>query len=163
MPERTNRRTFLKGTAGAVGMGAVGALASKLELGAASLSANTQATVQTIPVFLVPNGGKKRGMSVLAPPASASAGDNVEWQPMTANIERIVKVQFKDPPNGMPNPFSNSTATIDNPNPATEKKMNKAVLADAAEGTYNYRIFVKEKNRGVHKSDDPPLDIVPSG
>ena len=50
---------------------------------------------------------------------------------------------------------------IDNPNPSTEKKMNKNVLADAAEGTYNYRIFVKEMNKGVHKSDDPPLDIVP--
>jgi hypothetical protein len=163
MPKPTNRRTFLKGTAGAVGIGAVGALATKLKLGPASLSANTQATVETIPVFLVPNGGKKQGMSVLVPPASASAGDNVEWLPKTDNIERIVRVQFKDPPNGTPNPFSNSNATINNPNPSDQAKMNKQVLADAAEGTYNYRIFVKEKNSGVHKSDDPPLDIVPSG
>jgi hypothetical protein len=144
-------------------MGAVGALSSKLELGAASLSANPHQAVQKIPVFLVENGGKKAGKTVLAPAAAASPGDTVEWEPMTAHIERIQKIQFKDPPNGLPNPFSNTNATINNPNAAAEKKMSKGVLADAAEGEYNYRIFVKEVKGGVHKSDDPPLDIVPGG
>jgi hypothetical protein len=169
MPKPTNRRTFLKGTAGAVGVGAVGALATKLKLGAASLSANPQEEPppQRIPVYLVPNGGKKQGMSVLVPPAWASAGDDVEWEPMGDNIERIIWVQFKDRyPDGVvgiPNPFSTSNRTIRNPN-SGEAKMRAPVLADAAIGTYNYRIMVQPIGGGAPvQSDDPPLDIVPSG
>jgi len=163
MPRRTNRRTFLKGTAGAVGMGAVGALSSKLELGAMSLSANTQPAVVEIEVYLVKNGGTKRGKSVLAPGAEASPGDTVIWKAMTSTIKRIQRVHFKDSPNGFPNPFSKTNANIPNPNPAADKNMNKGVLGDADMGQYNYRISVQDVDGPVYKSDDPPLDIVPRG
>jgi len=144
-------------------MGAVGALSSKMELGAASLSANQQGGGETImiPVLLVPNAGSKKGKSVLVPAAAASRQDEVVWEPQTEDIERIVKVKFKAAKgqDALPNPFSDTEAMFDND--GEERRMRKTVLLNAAEGTYWYRIWVKEHNGGVIKSEDPPLDIVP--
>ncbi len=157
MASGPDRRTFVRGAAGAVGLGAVGALSTKLELGAESRSADKNQAVQRIQVLLVPNGGRQAGMSVFVPPASAHRTDRVIWEATTPNIESIKMIRFKEPGPKYPNPFSHTAAAI--PNPGSGSDMELPVLADAPFGHYTYAISVKEVGNGTHHTD-PDLDIV---
>ncbi len=158
MASGPDRRMFLRGAAGAVGMGAVGALATRLELGAASGSADKNQAVQQIQVLLVPNGGKKKGVTLFVPPASAAEKDKVRWVATTPNIERIHKIAFDKPPppDPVPNPFSDTVAEFTN-TPGTED-LELTVLDEVKKTTYHYTIWVKQKNGGMHQLD-PDLDI----
>ncbi len=159
MASGPDRRTFLRGAAGAVGMGAVGALSTRLELGAASRPADKAQAVQKIQVLLVPNGGKKGGMALFVPPASAGVGDKVEWVATTPNIEKIHKIAFNKPPQPpVPNPFSETESVFTNT--SGTKNLKLTVLDDAAEDEYHYTIWVKQVSPGGILKLDPDLDIV---
>jgi len=155
MEQGPNRRTFLRGAAGAVGMGAVGVLAAKIRFAGATEPVGSQA-VQIIPVFVV--GGGKKDPQILVPGAAASPGDTVMWEPRDG-VKRIVKIKFKK---AGKNPFHKTQDTFDNPG---DRGFSKRVLDDTLDDPkkaehFEYEITVKPHD-GPTKTLDPPLDIVP--
>jgi len=157
MPTRSKHLLLL--AAGAVAMGTVGVLSSRLQYAGASEAGNAdegarQQTIQEIPVYLV-SGGKKEAQ-ILVPDAQASRGDEVKWVPKDG-VKKIVWVRF----DSAPNPFHASQKQFDNlPDPA-QKALSRNVLSTAAYGSYKYTIRVLPENPGPPIERDPPLDIVP--
>jgi len=147
-----NRRTFVRGAAGAVGMGAVGALSPALESVGAS-ERRQAATPVKIPVSLEATGrrkGEARQMVLVCPGAVASPGEIVEWDPK-GNLS-ILLVQFK----GGRTPF----LEIELPEPV-KLAVTERTVRKGTEGGYNYLIVAKDAHRTY--ALDPPLDIVPGG
>jgi len=154
MEQGPNRRTFLRGAAGAMGMGAVGVLAAKARFADASEPLDSQA--QVIPVYFV-GGGRKEG-TLLVPDAAAAPGDTVTWEPREG-VRRIVHIKFKEAGR---NPFDNTRDIFRNP--SSGAAFSKGVPDDATvDATHNYRIKVTLEAGGTATSKDPPLDIVPGG
>ncbi len=153
MASRPDRRTFLRGAAGAVGMGAVGAFSSKLEFMRAAEA--FPADTVTIPVFLVPQGklkekGRQR-MKILVPPSAAEAGDDVVWEARDG-VQCIKSIKF------LPDsPFA--TLNIIGACSTAKRNAQGSVRSDAAKKRYTYKIQVTGSN-GRPYTKDPDLDII---
>ncbi len=158
---QVDRRTFVRGTAGMVGMGALAGISTKLGFAREGkprenakepqMQAN-QADVE-IPVTLVekrqkPSNPKKYQLS--CPDAEAENGDTVRWYGHTEGLT-ILLVQFK----GGRSPF----AEIDLPNPSAA---NNRVRNTADHGRYGYLVVASHTANGQTRTYalDPDLDIV---
>ncbi len=153
MASRPDRRTFLRGAAGAVGMGAVGAFSSKLEFMRAAEA--FPADTVTIPVFLVPQGkfrekGRQR-MKILVPPSAANRTDDVVWEARDG-VKCINWIQFRPD-----SPFA--TVDINGACSDSDKNARGSVKSDAAKKTYTYQIKVTGSD-GRPYTKDPDLDII---
>lgn len=161
MSKGPKRLLFLLLAAGAVAMGTVGALSSKLQFASASEAGKAEEGARKpsrveIPVFMVA-GGKKEAQ-ILVPDAEASPEDTVVWVPKDG-VKRILWVKF----DSLPNPFSKTQRQFDNlPDPAV-RALSRKVLSDIDRGTYKYTIKVLPEVPGPPDELDPPLDIVPGG
>ncbi len=179
MASGPDRRTFLRGAAGAVGMGAVGAFSAKLPRATAG-----ELRTQTNPKVNV----KMRNVGTPSSPrwkieiddnATAKQGEVVQWI-ADATVEKIQLVRFKKP-----NPTSPARSPIKWPQPplpgTPQEKLALApgnpwtsglgtpgdpltakVAGDAEKITYTYAIEVKavtDAGGGVHYKD-PDLDII---
>ncbi|UCG74861.1 MAG: hypothetical protein JSV95_08845 [Gemmatimonadota bacterium] len=154
MSDGLDRRTFVRGAAGAIGVGAVGGFTPALGVARVSSRAGQEATDVVIPVTLVQTGrstgrGRPRQWKLSCPPAEASPGEVVEWRAQPGLT--IDLVQFK----GGRSPF----AMVDLPAAALANAPNRTVRTDAA-GRYDYLIVASDADRTY--ALDPPLDIVPA-
>ncbi len=178
MASGPDRRTFLRGAAGAVGMGAVGAFSAKLPRATAG-----ELRTQTNPKVNV----KMRDVGTPSSPrwkieiddnATAKQGEVVQWI-ADATVEKIQLIRFKKPKPSSParspikwsppgggapqeklalapgNPWTSGSGTPGDP-------LTARVAADADKITYTYAIKVKAEasaGGGVHYKD-PDLDII---
>ena len=157
MDTGSNRRAFLRGAAGAAGLGAVGALSSKLEFARAGPVASVAEV--TIPVDLVddsPPSGRKR---ISCPDAYPSPNDKVTWE-ATANVGEIHLVIFKNrSPFGKGRQQKNVLEHPASTPPAARKKLGDTIHRDA-QGKYDYTIVVRDTS-GKTYALDPWLDVGP--
>ncbi|UCG76021.1 MAG: hypothetical protein JSV95_01530 [Gemmatimonadota bacterium] len=172
MGKGLDRRTFVRGAAGAVGMGAVGALSPKLSGAAAPKSGSKagQALDAKITVKLVDKGGGKHGggrpqrWKIDCPDAEAGANSKVTWE-AGAGVSQILVVSFKGR-----SPFRHSGKELQvfRPGDAGTTGGGKpgdpltAQTAGGADGTYTYTIVVQADSNsgGAIHSKDPDLDII---
>jgi len=158
MHKGPRRRLFLLLAAGAVVMGTVGALSSKLQFASASEAerAQEEPRVVDIPVFYVA-GGRHEGQ-ILVPDAKATREDTVVWVPKDG-VRKILSVEFDD----LPNPFSRTQRRFPNDDDPAVRALSGRVERDIADGSYKYTITVRQVAPGRPAERDPPLDIVPGG
>lgn len=141
-----DRRTFVRGAAGAVGVGAVGAFSPKVSSAIGDEPQEEVATVETveIPVDLVSIKVSGQVKKVLVcPDAEASPNDEVQWYTVNDGLT-IVLVQFKGR-----SPFKGKEIL----NPTAKQK----VKGNAA-GTYSYTVVARDVDRTY--ALDPDLDII---
>lgn len=174
MSKGMDRRTFVSGAAGAVGIGAVSAISSRVKLAEAREGVDSiQPGVATVPITVaikdVQNGPKER-WKVDCPNVTASAGDDLEWLP-GANVAEIVLVAFKGRSPFAIGPGSNKqeVAVLEAGGPATASSTTTGALKtvgipSGTEGTYSYTIVVKGQSSPSTLDRafaiDPDLDIV---
>ncbi len=145
MADVLNRRTFVRGAAGAVGVGAVSALSPNMKLGATELG--PQPMPVEIEVELRTRGRKKH---ISCPDASAAKNDNVKWK-IGSGVETIRLVAFKGP-----SPLSEELLE----NTSTGDLDGGSVRGNAPLGRYSYTIVVKEDGGPKSYALDPDLDII---
>ncbi len=154
MDTGSNRRAFLRGAAGAAGLGAVGAFSSKLEFARASERVASQSDV-TIPVKLVDSSppGRKR---VDCPNEWVFPNKNVTWQG-DGSVAEIHLVMFKNR-----SPLGHGRDQTDLlENTATEpdeKKQLEGEIHGKASGLYHYTIVVRDASKKTYALD-PWLDV----
>lgn len=181
MGKGLDRRTFVRGAAGAVGMGAVGTLSSKLPYAAAqeaAQEAEQEAERQPLPASIdvwlddvAAEHGRDQRWKIVCEDEVAAANSDVEWK-AGPNVARILAVSFKGrspfrhrgkdlqvlQPDG---PGTTGTGTEGSPLKATTS-------ANAAIGTYSYTIVVMATGgpedaggpAGAVQAKDPDLDII---
>ena len=141
----TNRRTFLRGAAGAVGMGAVGALSSKLQF----VRAAEPLARRTVTIYVYYVEGRLRCSDQIA-----ERGDTVVWVPATG-VDCIRQVVFKGP-RSSPSPFPQ--VILPGGCSETNKKVSGNVRGNAERKKYVYLIAAKVDDRT--ETLDPDLDII---
>ncbi len=143
MASEPDRRTFVRGAAGAVGLGAVGGLSPR---DAFAGHGRPPAKV-TIPVKLERLG---RGLAkkLTCPSAVAERTQQVEWK-TPGNSLSIRLIQFK----GGRTPFSQIEFQ------GSSQTIVKTVPDDAAPGGYSYLIVAQDNNDKTYALD-PDLDII---
>jgi hypothetical protein len=155
-----NRRTFVRGAAGAVGMGAVGAMSSKLGFAAVPEVASS-ANPTIIPVTIVPIGQGKPGAKnkLVCPDAEAEKNWDVEWQASTGvQAIRLVAFKGRSPFRGAGN---KDIEVLEAPGTSTVPENLRAQVGGGSTelGTYSYTIVALGTD-GKTYARDPELDIV---
>ena len=145
-----SRRRFLRGAAGAVGMGAVGVFAAKARF--AGASEKVAASTVTIPV-------KYSDGQIEVPDAEAHVGDPVVWEAQDG-VQRIIWVKFKDDKG--PYPLQPHDRRV-HYNPLYHKHLGTEVRDDDSlkDTHHKYRIKIKPIGKAAQVSVDPDLFIVP--
>ena len=157
MASGPDRRTFLRGAAGAAGLGAVGALSTRVPYAAASVPLGRPADV-VIDVTLVPVSGSTTRKRIVCADTEARAGDFIEWEATTTNIE-IFQIIFKGR-----SPFRrgpDDLEVLEGPGAlGTAPNLKQRVFPGAEEGRYSYTILVKDTSTNRVYAKDPDLDII---
>jgi hypothetical protein len=147
MEKLPDRRVFLRGAAGAVGMGAVGVFAARARF--ADASERDAASVVVIPV-------KYENGQADIPDAEAERGNAVIWEAQDG-VHRIIWVKFDEKPSY---PFHPAEAS-EHHNPEPRKHLAREVRDDPGlvDKSFKYSIKIKPIGSGA-VTIDPDLDIV---
>ncbi len=149
MASGPNRRTFLRGAAGVAGLGAVGALSSKLDFARASEPRGDLRDAHVeIPVDLVSirRRGRPPKKVLVCPDAQARKDQDVLWYDAGTSSLTISLVQFKEGST----PFDD----VDLPTPMAANRVR-----NNAAGRYSYLIVARDGNNRTYALD-PDLDII---
>jgi hypothetical protein len=142
-----DRRTFVRGATGAVGIGAVGAMSSKLQ--SAKIVGEEDTSMSLATVEIVEIDVWLRGNRLMVAEEEARRNDRVDWKPEEGL--KVLHIQWKE----AQTPFR----LVDLPEPALRAPANRAVRGDAQLKRYYYTIVAADEERTYLL--DPPLDIVP--
>ena len=168
MGKGLNRRTFVRGATGAVGMGAVGAF-SKLRFANADEPDEPQSQEDctcpddppqvVIPVYLLQVGSRKE---ILCPDAQVDSCDLVCWEARDG-VGQVEHVIFKggSPWPGPTAAGSNlSNQNLDDEASGDDRNLCEQVPCNARAGKYRYTIVVREAGGTRRYAKDPDLDII---
>jgi len=172
-----NRRSFVRGATGAVGMGAVGVLSSKLRYATAKESGSNasqqlhaEIDVKVVDVGDAKHSGRPERWKIVCPDVEAGSNSNVKWK-AEDNVAEIQVVSFKGR-----SPFKHSGKELQVLQPGvpgttgdgTPTSPLEATTAGNTDGTYSYSIVVKATGdpadatgpSGAVRTKDPDLDII---
>ncbi len=153
MASGPDRRTFVRGAAGAVGLGAVGAFSSKLQFVGASEPPGRPELVPIPVTFETIGSGPNQRTRVLVPDVVARSGDEVEWS--APGDAEIVLVAFKG---RSPWKVGNKDQEV-LPGDGTNTLKKTVPMGVPTKGKYSYTIVVKDSGGNTY-AKDPDLDLL---